>query len=179
MKILSIVKRYFVHIGSLVAVSVFVISLPGCAMTQQQLISSGVQALGSAYGSYVLTKYAASPNYLANYQAIVPKIYHVMQGPTGGGMTPADFHLLIGQIKVNTTPDAKQAAALGLLSSVTSSFVQYNGGTTPTADGSLADAEAKQLAQGLAAAYGVATGQNWTPDFNAATPPVSVTAVTK
>jgi hypothetical protein len=154
---------------------VSLILFSGCAMTQQQLISSGVQAIGSAYGSYVLTKYAASPNYLANYQAIVPKVYHVMQG----GMTPADFHLLIGQIKVNTTPDAKQAAALGLLSSITTSFVQYNGGATPTADGALADAEAKQLAVGLASAYGVATGTNWTPDFNAATPPVPIAAIIK
>jgi hypothetical protein len=168
-------KTKLFSIVSLVSLILF----SGCAMTQQQLISSGVQALGSAYGSYVLTKYAASPNYLANYQAIVPKIYHVMQGPTGGGMTPADFHLLIGQIKVNTTPDAKQAAALGLLSSVTTSFVQYNGGTTPTADGSIADAEAKQLAVGLAAAYGVATGTNWTPDFNVITPPVPIAAIIK
>jgi hypothetical protein len=138
--------------------------LCSCAMTQQQLISSGVQAIGTSYGSYMLTKYP-SPAYLANFETLVPKVYHLMQG----AMTPADFHLLIGQIKTNTMPDAKQAAALGFLASISKSFVQYNGGTTPTADGALADAECKQLAQGLSDAVGVSTGTNWTPDFNAVT----------
>jgi hypothetical protein len=148
-----------------------------CAMTQQQLISSGVQAIGTSYGSFMLTKYntPANPQYLANYETLVPKVYHLMQG----AMTPADFHLLIGQIKANTTPDAKQAAALGFLASISKSFVQYNGGTTPTADGALADAECKQLAQGLADAVGVSTGTNWTPDFNATTAPVPVAAILK
>ena len=114
----------------------------GCAATNQQMIAAGVQAIGEAYGSSVLTN-NPSKEYIARYKVLVPKIAHVMQG----AMTPADFHVLMLQVKKSTPMNSKQAAAIGFLSSITDSFVRQNGGDAPTVDGALADAEAKQFAQ--------------------------------
>jgi hypothetical protein len=130
--------------------------LGGCASTPQQQMVAVTKAVGQAYGSYVLTR-NPSPEYLAKYKDLVPKVAHVMQG----AITPADFHNLISQVQLNVTLTPQQAAAVGFLSSINDSFVQYNGGATPTVDGALADTIAKQLAAGMVAAVGSTTGTNW------------------
>lgn len=140
--------------------------LAGCAaiedMTAQQRASALVRAAGEAYGAKVLAGFRSSagvvdPAALAQYEIEVPKIANVMQGQ----MTPADFYKVAQVVKTTATP--AELSALGFLDSITTSFVQYNGGATRTVDGSIVDAEAHQLAQGMVDAVGLTTGTNWTP----------------
>ena len=146
-------------ICSLITSAIF---FAGCAATPQQMQSAAVQGLGSAYGSYVLTK-NPSDAYLANYKMLTVKLYHLMDG----AMTPADLHLLVQQINVaDPNPNAKQAAALSFLGSITGSFVKVNGGPVKTTDGVLAEKYAQTIAVGMAESVGMKTGTNWTPDWN-------------
>lgn len=137
----------------------------GCATTPQQNLNALIRAAGQAYGAAQLQQHTlhdqgigfVDPAYLVNYEDLVPKVAHVMDG----AVTPADFGKIVSQAKVTATP--QQAAALGFFDSISTSFVQYNGGPTPTADGALTGAAAKTFAAGMADAVGLVTGTNWTP----------------
>lgn len=128
--------------------------LPACASVSPEAeVAAAVRAVGQAGGAAILTK-NPSPDSIANYEALIPKVAGYMQGK----MTPANFHQLVTIIKANTTLTAGQAAALGALDSLGDSFQTV---AANTIDGAIVDLQMKQLAAGMAAAVGQVTGTDY------------------
>lgn len=142
-------------------VAMFLAGCVGGLTPSQQMVAAGVgagEAVGTALLKKNMTATAVSPAYLGTYESLIPKVSTLMQG----GITPADLHNLIGQVDTSGL-SAEQLAVVGLLNGVSDEFIRVNGGATPTPDGALADAAAKQFAVGLGHAVGLVTGTNYTP----------------
>lgn len=148
--------------GLLAIVLCAVAFVSACALTpSQQIVAAGTGA-GEAIGSKLLKAHSSNglvdPVYLASYEAEIPKVAGLMQG----AITPADLHTILANAGTSGL-SADQTAVVGLLNGVTDEYVKVNGGSTPTPDGSLTDAAAKQVAAGLSRAIGLVTGINYAP----------------
>jgi hypothetical protein len=134
----------------------------GCALTPSQQIVAAGQGAGQAIGAKLLADHSVNgtvdPAYLASYESEIPKVAGLMQG----AITPADLHAILG-VSSSVKLSSSQLAVVGLLNGVSAEYIKVNGGSTPTPDGALTDAAAKQVAAGLASAVGLVTGTNYTP----------------
>lgn len=125
----------------------------------QQIVAAG-EGAGEAIGSKLLISHQVNgvvdATYLAQYEAEIPKVAGLMQG----AITPADLHNILG-VSGQANLNSSQTQVVGFLNGVTDEFIKVNGGATPSPDGAIADAAAKQVAFGLGRAVGLVTGTNY------------------
>jgi hypothetical protein len=135
--------------------------LVGCGLTAGQQTSALVQAGGQAYGAHYLTSREVNgvvpAAVLAQYEQNLVGVNFVMQG----ALDPYTFQQTVTNVRNDGALSSDEAGAVGFLSSITGTFIQANSNPL-TPEGALAQAEAQQLAKGLAAAVKQVTGTAFT-----------------
>jgi hypothetical protein len=135
------------------------LALAGCSMTPSQSTKSLQIGAGEGVGTKLLKSNSVNgvvnAAYLVQYESEIPNVAGLMQGK----ITPADLHNILSAENTSTL-SADKLSAIGILNGASSEWIAVNQGTP---DGALADAAAKNVAQGLANAVGLVTGTNYVP----------------